>query len=162
MKEKEEYLENTIKPIMENLIFQLVLERPEDPANYMIDWLQKTGGYTVNGLTIEEKEELDNLRLEVCKYREKGAIFNNDSDDSEADSQDENDQVTKLHNLKGRAGVSAEAYGHFNKRENFRPRNIQKSESQIQRIKAKIIKSVIFSSLDNNDLNIIIGAMEER
>ena len=31
---------------MENLIFQLVLERPDDPAVFMIDWLQKTAGYT--------------------------------------------------------------------------------------------------------------------
>lgn len=36
----------------------------------MIDWLQKTGGYTANGLTIEEKKELESLRKEIIKYRE--------------------------------------------------------------------------------------------
>ena len=46
---KQEYLETKIKPIMENLIFQLVLERPDDPAVFMIDWLQKTAGYTYQG-----------------------------------------------------------------------------------------------------------------
>ena len=43
---KKEYLENRIKPIMENLIVQLVLERPEEPTAFMVDWLQKTAGIT--------------------------------------------------------------------------------------------------------------------
>ena len=52
---KKEYLENRIKPIIENLIFQLVLERPEEPTAFMVDWLQKTAGYNLNGLKPEEK-----------------------------------------------------------------------------------------------------------
>jgi hypothetical protein len=46
----------------------------------MIDWLQKKGSYTSNGihinyyfpkgLTLEEKEELYNLRSQIQKYRE--------------------------------------------------------------------------------------------
>jgi hypothetical protein len=30
--DKEHYLEQNIKPIMENLVYQLVCERPEDPV----------------------------------------------------------------------------------------------------------------------------------
>jgi len=36
----------------------------------MINWLQKQGEYTANGLTKVERAELDNLRREVRKYRE--------------------------------------------------------------------------------------------
>ena len=36
----------------------------------MIDWLQNFGGYTSTGLTIDEKKELESLRLQVKKYRE--------------------------------------------------------------------------------------------
>ena len=65
---QKEYLEKKIKPIMENLIFQLVLERPEDPTAFMVDWLQKTAGYNLNGLKPEEKEEFANLKREnyIC------------------------------------------------------------------------------------------------
>ena len=35
----------------------------------MIEWLQNFGGYTSTGLTIDEKRELESLRLQVKKYR---------------------------------------------------------------------------------------------
>ena len=35
----------------------------------MIEYLQKFGGYTSTGLTIDEKKELESLRLQVKKYR---------------------------------------------------------------------------------------------
>jgi hypothetical protein len=37
----------------------------------MVDWLQKTAGYTSNGLTYDEKKELEQLRQEIGVYREK-------------------------------------------------------------------------------------------
>jgi len=36
----------------------------------MIEWLQKKGEYTANGLTKTERLELDLLRREVRRYRE--------------------------------------------------------------------------------------------
>ena len=35
----------------------------------MIDYLQKFGGYTSTGLTIDEKKELESLSLQFKKYR---------------------------------------------------------------------------------------------
>jgi cAMP-dependent protein kinase regulator len=61
-----------------------------------------------------------------------------------------------------RAAVSAEVYGMFNKKEDFVPRKIDKTEDQIQRIKARILQSFLFQNLEANDLNIVIGAMEEK
>lgn len=37
----------------------------------MIDWLQKTGGYTSNGLTLDEKKELEKLRIDIGDYRKR-------------------------------------------------------------------------------------------
>jgi hypothetical protein len=71
MIEKQQYLETNVKPILENIVFHILSDRPENPANYMIDWLQKTGGYTSNGLTLEEKRELEALRKQVIEYRER-------------------------------------------------------------------------------------------
>ena len=95
MMDKQEYLEKKIKPIMENLIFQLVCEKPSEPEKFMIDWLQKTGGYNSNGLTIKEKDELDNLRKEVIKYRQEDIINNNDNNE-ENTSSEESDEVLDL------------------------------------------------------------------
>ena len=75
--DKQEYLETKVKPIIENLIFQLICERPDNPADFMVNWLQKTGGFNPNGLTESEVEELKLLREEVKKYQEKEQKFKN-------------------------------------------------------------------------------------
>lgn len=63
MDSQEKELREKIRPIMENMVFQLVCEKPESPvqllikllinfnlkAMFMINWLQKQGGYTSNG-----------------------------------------------------------------------------------------------------------------
>lgn len=64
--------------------------------------------------------------------------------------------------FKARHSVSAEAYGAWNKKENFQPRVIPKTEEQKQRIKEKLKTSFIFSSLDNKELEIVVNAMEEK
>jgi cAMP-dependent protein kinase regulator len=169
MMDKQEYLEKKIKPIMENLIFQLVCEKPSEPEKFMIDWLQKTGGYNSNGLTIKEKDELDNLRKEVIKYRQEDIINNNDNNE-ENTSSEESDEVLDLNpnqkqikkKIVGRKGISAESYGQFNKKEDFKPRFIQKTENQITRIKGRILQSFLFNNLDPSDINIVIGAMDEK
>lgn len=61
-----------------------------------------------------------------------------------------------------RAAVSAEVYGMFNKKEDFQPRKIEKTDEQIQRIKARILQSFLFQNLEAKDLNIVIDAMEEK
>ena len=140
----------------------------------MIDYLQKKGGYTSSGLTREEKKELENLRNEVKKYRElESAILevhsdeekneesesnsiSNDSeseDDKMADEEIKKRQVQKSKNK--RTGVSAEAYGEFNKKEDFKPRVIEKTEEQINKIKARIVNSFLFSNLEPNELEIV-------
>jgi cAMP-dependent protein kinase regulator len=61
-----------------------------------------------------------------------------------------------------RTGVSAEVIGHFNKKEDFKARVVKKSESQIQRIKARILQSFLFGNLEPKELEIVIDAMEEK
>ncbi len=74
--DKQEYLETKVKPIIENLIFQLICERPDNPVDFMVNWLQKTGGFNPNGLTEIEVEELNLLREEMKKYKEKEQNLN--------------------------------------------------------------------------------------
>ena len=151
----------------------------------MIDWLQKFGGYTSTGLTIDEKKELESLRLQVKKYRsmeeaKKEEIKEETKDDDKSQSQSDSEEddidpeldniVNKINSnpqmkkmsLLPRSGVSAEVYGMFHKKENFVARVIKKTPEQIQRIKSSVIHSFLFGNLEPKDLEVVINAMEEK
>ena len=83
--------------------------------------------------------------------------------------QDEDDYVDILpEDLKKKAAkgprvsVSAEVFGQFNKKENFKPKVIQKSEQVKQAIMDKIEKSFMFSALDDQEKQIVVDAMAEH
>ena len=65
----------------------------------MIDWLQKFGGYTSTGLTIDEKKELESLRLQVKKYREMEEGKETPKDDNQSESDDEDDVDPELDDI---------------------------------------------------------------
>ena len=89
----------------------------------------------------------------------------NNSENSESSNEDEFYDPSQEPKKKGkisRKGISSESYGKFNKKENFKPRFIQKTESQITRIKGRILQSFLFNNLESNDVDLVIGAMEEK
>ena len=174
----------------------------------MIEFLQKKGGYSTSGLTINEQNELQELRKEIKKYRDlEKAILEAENEENEENENEENEneeneneekeeneneenenseeennsnksqseeeedeimneeELRKKQQRKGkskRAGVSAEAYGEFNKKEDFIPRVIEKTEEQKNKIKKRIISSFLFSNLDQKELEIVINAMDEK
>ena len=150
----------------------------------MIDWLQKFGGYTSTGLTIDEKKELESLRLQVKKYRameeakkeEEKEEEKEEKSQSESEGEDDdidpeldnivnkinsNPQMKKM-SLIPRSGVSAEVYGTFHKKEDFVAKFVKKTPEQIQRIKTSVIHSFLFGNLEPKDLEVVINAMEEK
>jgi len=163
-------LEEKIKPIIEELVYNLANKMPQDPIKYMIEWLQGKGGYTSNGLTAEEKSELEQLRRDIQVYRERDEgndAQSNESDEDSVNAQEEketeNNILKRLSMGRGpRNEVSAEVYGMFNTQEKFVPKVVKKSDEQINRIKLRILPSFLFSSLDESDLQIIINAMTEK
>ena len=141
----------------------------------MIEYLQEKGGYTSSGLTIKEKKELEYLRKEVKEYRErenekiseKSELSEKSDSSSESNSEDEKEvdeeiKKRKKKRNKKRAAVSAEAYGEINKKEDFKPRIIEKTEEQKNKIKSRILSSFLFSNLEPNELEIVINAMDEE
>lgn len=148
----------------------------------MIDFLQKFGGYTSTGLTIDEKKELESLRIQVKKYRameeaktEEGKLITKEDIQSESEEEDDvdpeldnivnkintNPQMKKM-SLLPRSAVSAEVYGEYHKKENFVAKIVPKSQEQIQRIKSSVIHSFLFGNLEQKDLEVVINAMEEK
>jgi hypothetical protein len=65
--------------------------------------------------------------------------------------------------MKGkRTGVSSEKYGELNKKVDFKPRNIPKTNEQKFKIKARLTQSILFNHLETDELNIIVQAMQEK
>ena len=60
-----------------------------------------------------------------------------------------------------RQGISAEVFGQFNVKVEFQPKVIPKDAETKDSIKRLIEKSILFSNLNRDDINIVIDAMEE-
>ena len=69
--DKQTYLETKIKPLMEDLVSQLAIERPDDPIRFIVSWIEKSSGYRTSGLTPEEEKEMEKLKEEVKKLSHK-------------------------------------------------------------------------------------------
>jgi cAMP-dependent protein kinase regulator len=172
----EEYLENKARNIIEPLVNAVLTEKPQDIFLYMIDYLQKLQGKSVNSFNME-REELSNLRKELKRYKkantndenmEKEEVVSKKSEESEEEEEDDkaeeiiNIRKNKAAQSKQRSGVSAEAYGKFNKKQEFVARVIKKTEVQKKRILERIMMSFLFNSLEDKDVNTVIDAMEEK
>ena len=185
MDAQEKQIKAIIFPYLKAMSYHLCKTKPKELVSFMIDFLRKECGYTASGLTIDEKRELEKLRNEVKMFRqlENHKKTENEFQEEASDDDDEDDVLTEeeqdtvndiesqsqsnripANNQKRihRSSVSAEAYGFHNKKEMYKPKIIPKSEEQIARIKSRILSSFIFSSLEKNDLEIIIKAMEEK
>lgn len=60
-----------------------------------------------------------------------------------------------------RKSVTAEAYGKWNKPKPFQKKIVPKSHEQKMAIREKLISCFMFSSVEENELEIIVNAMEE-
>lgn len=180
----QEYIQQKVNPILENLVTQLLLERPEQLAPFMIKWLSENSktpaaAALTEGVTVlsELKVELERLQEEVKQLEDaveaKGVGFglsksvNNDDEDEEEEEDEENTDVIlpppSAYLQKGpRASVSAEAYGAFNQQKAFVPPVHAKTDEQKARIQKVLKESFLFSSLEPKDMAVIVDAMQEK
>mmetsp|Transcript_15610 Transcript_15610/g.10985 ORF Transcript_15610/g.10985 Transcript_15610/m.10985 type:complete len:234 (+) Transcript_15610:356-1057(+) len=61
-----------------------------------------------------------------------------------------------------RASVSAESFGSWNKKSDFKARVVPKSEESKQKIREKLSQSFMFNALEEKEQSIVVDAMEER
>jgi len=90
--------------------------------------------------------------------------------DSEEDSEEaqveflkklEEKKKKKQDKKNSRQGISAEVFGQFNKKASFVAKVIEKDPATRETINKLIEKSILFQSLNKEDNNIVINAMEE-
>jgi cAMP-dependent protein kinase regulator len=61
-----------------------------------------------------------------------------------------------------RKSVSAEAFGVWNRKSDFKPRVVEKSEKTKHKILNRLKQSFLFSSLTEKEMSIVVDAMEEK
>ena len=173
MKEKmnRAYLDSKINRIIEPMVVELMKKTPDDPITFMITWLKDNHGNRAS-IHANERFELDHLRKEIPKLRERIAeLDNGEGDDDERGSEvesevsDEEDYVdelpepTKNKGKGARTSVSAEAFGIYHKKEDFTPTVIEKSDEAKEKIRKQLQNSFMFEALNEKDQNIILDAM---
>jgi len=194
--EHQEYIQQKVNPILENLVTQLLLDRPEQLAPYMIKWFSQNSQTTAAaassvGVSVmnELKSELETLQAEVKDLElqvakktgdtegvqlqlglgtgeAKKAKGEEDESDEEDEGEDEAEEVPPPpggYLSRGpRASVSAEAYGSWNKPQEFTAPVYPKSDEQKRRLASVLKESFLFSSLKQNDMDVVINAMQEK
>jgi cAMP-dependent protein kinase regulator len=83
------------------------------------------------------------------------------SEEDEDDYYDESPSASKR-TQGARPVVMSEVYGEHNKREDFEPKVIEKTEEQKARIIDRLQKAFMFEALDEKETEIVVNAMEER
>lgn len=142
----------------------------------MLEYLKKNHGNRPS-INQNEKMELEFLRKEVPALREKvqqlsmSASTGTEQDGSDySGSESEGDDVFELpieEVKKTQAGrgprqsVSAEAFGNWNKKEEFKAPFYEKSDDTLQALKAKLSQAFMFSNLNPEELEIVLGAMQQ-
>jgi len=172
--EKKKYIMDELNPLLEEMVAECIQQTPEDPVPLMLMWLEnKKVSEEDKLLSPEEKERLEaenkSLEAQVVKVKrqlqEASQMAAEQHDSEEEEDDDELDEpppdFDKPMPNRGRTSVSAEAYGQWNVKKTFVPPVIAKTDVQKERLKLVLTRSFMFSNLDNNDLNIVIGAMKE-
>lgn len=149
------YISTKVNPILEKMVFDLVMKKPDNVIQYMIKWLQ-------DNQDSFEREMKQNSGKLASKNR--NAYGESSEEDEPEDYVDEIpvQQLKVVAPQKMRVSVSAEAYGKYNEKKAFVAKVIPKSKDQVDRIKTRLSQAFMFSALEEKDLDIVIKAMEEK
>lgn len=177
----EEYINKNVRPILEQLLDSLLDSVPDDPIPFMYTWL-----LNYSNKMSKERLELESLRAKIKEIKQKEQsqsnslitnVKNNNSAENEEKNQNYSSESDEEENLafnkieerrkklveKGqRSGISAEAFGKFNKKKSFKQRIILKTESQKEKIKNKCLTCFLFKNFDDTEIERIVDACEEK
>mmetsp|Transcript_33723 Transcript_33723/g.61067 ORF Transcript_33723/g.61067 Transcript_33723/m.61067 type:complete len:415 (+) Transcript_33723:73-1317(+) len=190
--EHQEYIQSKVNPILESLVTEVLLERPENPVPFMVRWLAEHSKKGKDALYSFGVGEAERLRNEISELQEEiktlstkatdpaassagpaeeaaapeekpAADADSEESDGGLDDDEEEFRPPPSYYQKGqRASVSAEAYGAFNVKQAFEPPVYSKTEEQEARIRQVTARSFLFNTLDKNNLSVIVSAFLEK
>jgi len=173
--EKKKYIVDLLNPTLEELVAECIKVTPKDPVAFMLEWLENKRVAELDGqLSPEERAVLitENQKLETEMKKVKSEmsetvklVDREEAPESEEDDDDDGEPPPDFFKEKpmgkARTSVSAEAYGEWNTKKSFVAPVIPKTDEQKDRLKNVLAKSFLFSSLEDNDMTVVIGAMNE-
>jgi cAMP-dependent protein kinase regulator len=157
--EHSRYIQRVVNPVLENLVTEIITNKPQDILLFMHNWL--TERHPSTKMSSAQHEELHNLRRNLDRLKKKQVDSASESEDSGGDFLEEL-PVRTVRGSQARYSVSAEAFGQWNKKEDFVPRVIRKTAEQRAQIIERLSRSFIFSALEESERDVVIDAMEER
>lgn len=156
------------RQIFVQLVIQLLNRKPTDPVPFVYSYLKQLGDGVAEPVmpTNLDVAEIKNLRK---KYEYlKSQVMDDDehtpSEDGSDDEMSEEEEKTapvKQAGKKQRAGVSAEVFGEWNKKEDFTPPSHPKSDTTKDRLRTRLLQAFMFNALDEKELAIVIDAIQE-
>mmetsp|Transcript_94203 Transcript_94203/g.237527 ORF Transcript_94203/g.237527 Transcript_94203/m.237527 type:complete len:333 (+) Transcript_94203:94-1092(+) len=176
--DKKKYIVESLNPVLEEMVAECIHRMPRDPVPFMLEWLeQKKVNDDDKLLSPEEKERInaenkklqDEINTVKSQMQECAKLAageeNKDEEEEEEEDDDADDEpppdFERPMTNKARQSVSAEAYGEWNTKKAFVAPVIAKTDEQKDRLRQVLSRSFLFSSLEENDFNVIIGAMKE-
>ena len=143
-------IDDQTKAIMVRMVSTLLSRKPTDPVPHIYSFLlEAKKGIPVKEIDpISENElnELKNLQKKIDYYKDilgqnddAGAVT---TEEDESDEAEEEIQPKKKNIKKQRQGVSAEVYGQFNKKEDFVPKVVPKTDAQKQSISERLLSLI--------------------
>ena len=154
--ELRDYLKNSVNPIIEPLVVEILKYKPTNVTEFIISHLQSK-----TQASSQPKQPSTITRPQINVRKESSSSEDEGDDDIEDDIVFDQNKLKMLKD-KPRASVSAEAYGQFNKKENFEARVLQKTAEQKQRIMDRLSQAFMFASLEPKEKEIVVNAMEEK
>jgi cAMP-dependent protein kinase regulator len=160
MEEDKQYLKNNVQPVLALFLKDALAAKPGDVVGYLKQWIDSNGERV--------RKELEEKKKGKSSVPDTEEDPHQDLSEEEEDEEEIGELAPKLQIMdknkfkKARTSVSAEAFGTYNKKEQFKPKVIPKSEEQIERIRARLSNSFMFSALEEKEQKIVIDAMDER
>ena len=184
------YLNDKVEPIVNGIIQELLINKPEDPIPVMLQALEKIQGDEAPTLTESEESELKSLKarwkqlkeerfrkkhfdIEIKKsstdIEEKKLVQSKNDTDSSSDDDDDTETFSRSALLRAkpqakkppRISVSAEVMGTFSNRLKEKPVVIPKDDDTKKRITKRLKDSFMFKNLEDKDMGIVVDAMKE-
>lgn len=151
---QREYLRKKVNPVVEKMVTELLINMPDDVISFMRQWLDTKGG-SVETNKPQPPTHRDNAS-------EEGSDKEDDADEDIPELPTKEELIKQKQHKGSRASVSAEVYGKFNQKGDFKPKVVPKSNEQKERIRTRLSQAFMFSALDENEQTVVIDAMEEQ
>jgi len=170
--DKKKYILEVLDPVLEEMVSEVLTEMPKSPLDLMITHLRSRSGAPAGAkASVLQRNQMlkQELKRVTASIEEAGhaiAASDENADDDEEDDDDDCDSIPEdFKKPEGqtnkRQSVSAEAYGCWNPKQAFTAPTHAKTDQQKERLKQTLLKSFMFSGLEEKDMETILMAMKE-